>query len=319
MSLRWSFAACAMLAAGAVFAQNTAQAPAAQAAAPAASSQQAPAPLTPADKPNLSYAIGFQMGDGLVERKIDVDVNAVIRGLQDGFAKLKPTVAEETMHDVLGRMQAQMYTQAKAEFDKLSNENKAKSQKFLAENKGKKGVVTLPSGLQYVVIEEGSGTKHPTPSSEVSVHYRGSLINGLEFDSSFARGQPAQFKGYRVNQSVTVVVNDLHKASDIVTAAVSAGGTGVRLSGLRLQVGDPDAALEPARTDAFEQARSKAAEYAADTGGELGEVITVSESSDRVALQSRDSYAADVASGSIPLQPGQADLTASVVVVFALQ
>lgn len=194
MSLRWSFAACAMLAAGAVFAQNTAPAPAGQAAAPGASSQQAPAPLTPADKPNLSYAIGFQMGDGLVERKIDVDVNAVIRGLQDGFAKRKPTVTEETMHDVLGRMQAQMYTQAKAEFDKLSGENKAKSQKFLAENKGKKGVVTLPSGLQYVVIEEGTGAKHPTPTSEVSVHYRGSLINGLEFDSSFARGQPAQFK-----------------------------------------------------------------------------------------------------------------------------
>jgi len=195
MILRWSFAALALLAAGSAFAQNTGSTPAAQAAAPAASSQQpAPAPITAADKPNLSYAIGFQMGDGLVERKIDVDINAVIRGLQDGFAKRKPTVAEETMHDVLGRMQAQMYTQAKAEFDKLGSENKAKSQKFLAENKTKKGVITLPSGLQYVVIEEGTGTKHPTPTSDVSVHYRGSLINGLEFDSSFARGQPANFK-----------------------------------------------------------------------------------------------------------------------------
>jgi len=194
MTLRWSIAAFALLAAGSVFAQNT-SAPAAQSAAPAASQQQAPpAPITPADKPNLSYAIGFQMGDGLVERKIDVDVNAVIRGLQDGFAKRKPTVAEETMHDVLGRMQAQMYTAAKAEFEKLAGENKAKSQKFLAENKGKKGVVTLPSGLQYVVIEEGTGAKHPTPTSDVSVHYRGSLINGLEFDSSFARGTPANFK-----------------------------------------------------------------------------------------------------------------------------
>ena len=190
MISRWSFAALALLAAGAVFAQNTSSG---QAAAPAASSQ-APAPITPADKPNLSYAIGFQMGDGLIERKIDVDINAVIRGLQDGFAKRKPTVAEDTMRDVLSRMQAQMYKEAKTEFDKLAAENKAKSQKFLAENKGKKGVVTLPSGLQYVVIEEGTGTRHPTPNSEVTVHYRGSLINGLEFDSSFARGQPAQFK-----------------------------------------------------------------------------------------------------------------------------
>ena len=116
MTLRWSFAAFALLAAGSVFAQNTPATPA-QSAAPAASQQQAaPAPITPADKPNLSYAIGFQMGDGLIERKIDVDINAVIRGLQDGFAKRKPTVSEETMRDVLGRMQAQMYTAAKAEF-----------------------------------------------------------------------------------------------------------------------------------------------------------------------------------------------------------
>src|ERR1700756_1721208 len=166
MTLRWSFAALALLAAGSVFAQNPPATSAPQAAAPAASQQQAaaPAPIPAAEKPNLSYAIGFQMGDGLVERKIDVDVNAVIRGLQDGFAKRKPTVSEETMRDVLGRMQAQMYTAAKAEFDKLASENKAKSQKFLAENKGKKGVVSLPSGLQYVVIEEGTGAKHPTPN-----------------------------------------------------------------------------------------------------------------------------------------------------------
>jgi len=124
MTLRWSFAALALLAAGPVLAQSTpaapashpAAAPASQAAAPAASQAPASAPITAADKPNLSYAIGFQMGDGLVERKIDVDINAVIRGLQDGFAKRKPTVAEETMRDVLGRMQAQMYTAAKAEF-----------------------------------------------------------------------------------------------------------------------------------------------------------------------------------------------------------
>ena len=198
MTLRWSFAALAILAAGSVFAQNPpATSQAAAPAAAASSAQQAPppsAPITAADKPNLSYAIGFQMGDGLVERKIDVDVNAVIRGMQDGFAKRKPTVPEETMRDVLTRMQSQMYSAAKAEFDKLGSENRAKSQKFLSENKSKKGVIALPSGLQYVVIEEGTGPKHPAPTSDVSVHYRGSLINGLEFDSSFARGQPANFK-----------------------------------------------------------------------------------------------------------------------------
>ena len=153
-----------------------------------------PAPITPADKPNLSYAIGFQMGDGLVERKIDVDINAVIRGMQDGYAKRKPTVAEETMRDVLTRMQSQMYSAAKAEFDKLGARTRPRARNSWPRTRARRASSRLPSGLQYVVIEEGTGAKHPTPTSDVSVHYRGSLINGLEFDSSFARGQPAKFK-----------------------------------------------------------------------------------------------------------------------------
>lgn len=98
------------------------------------------------------------------------------------------------MHDLLARMQYQMYSKAKGEFDKLASENKTKSDQFLAANKSKKGIVTLPSGVQYRIIEDGTGTRHPTLQSEVTVHYRGSLMNGLEFDSSFARGQPVHFK-----------------------------------------------------------------------------------------------------------------------------
>lgn len=194
MILRWSLAAAAVLAAGAAFAQSgTTASPAA--AAPASGQQQTPpAPLTAADKPNLSYAVGYQIGSDFVERKLDIDINTVIRALQDGYAKRKATVSDETMRDVLTRMQYQMYSQAKSEFEKLAADNKAKSQKFLAENKTKKGIISLPSGLQYQVIEEGTGSKHPTPESNVTVHFRGSLASGLEFDSSFARGQPAQFK-----------------------------------------------------------------------------------------------------------------------------
>ncbi|HEX6833603.1 MAG TPA: FKBP-type peptidyl-prolyl cis-trans isomerase [Rudaea sp.] len=192
MILRWSFAAAAVFAAGAAFAQSGSTA--SSAAAPASGQQQAPAPLTAADKPDLSYAIGYQIGNDFVERKLDVDINTVIRALQDGYAKRKATVSDEKMRDVLTRMQYQMYSQAKNEFEKLAADNKAKSQKFLAENRAKKGIVTLPSGLQYQIIEEGTGAKHPTPESNVTVHFRGSLASGLEFDSSFARGQPAQFK-----------------------------------------------------------------------------------------------------------------------------
>ncbi|MGH8042637.1 MAG: FKBP-type peptidyl-prolyl cis-trans isomerase [Rudaea sp.] len=190
MILRGLFLAAATLATGAVFAQSGGAAASAQSQA----QQQPPAPLTAADKPNLSYAIGYQIGSDFQERKLDIDLNAVIRAIQDGYAKRTPSVSDDKMHDLLSRMQYQLYTKAKSEFDKLASENKAKSDKFLAENKSKTGIHVLSSGVQYRVIEEGSGSQHPTLSSEVTVHYRGSLMNGLEFDSSFARGEPVHFK-----------------------------------------------------------------------------------------------------------------------------
>ena len=133
------------------------------------------------------------------------------------------------------------------------------------------------------------------------------------------KGQPAQLKGYRVGHSVSVTVEDFEKASAIVTAALDAGGSGVRLNGLRLQVADPDASLEPARTDAVEQARAKAAEYADHAGRELGDIVRISEVGDEQGygdeLTSR-SAASD--SASFPIQAGQQDLTASIVVVYEL-
>lgn len=170
MNLRWSMGAAALLVAGTAFAQDTTS-----------------------EKGKLSYAIGYQIGSDFVERKMDVDINTIIRAMQDGYTKKNPAISEDVMREVLGKMQQKMMTEAKAEFDKLANDNKAKSQKFLAENKAKKGVVATQSGLQYRVIEEGTGAR-ATVNSEVTVHYRGSLTSGLEFDSSFARGEPVHFK-----------------------------------------------------------------------------------------------------------------------------
>ncbi|MEO8672965.1 MAG: FKBP-type peptidyl-prolyl cis-trans isomerase [Tahibacter sp.] len=171
MNLRWSVAAAAMFAAGAVLAQDTSS-----------------------EKGKLSYAIGFQIGNDFVERKMDVDINTIVRAMQDGYGKKSPAVSEEVMRDVLGKMQQKMMTEAKAEFDKVAGENKAKSQRFMTENRGKKGIVVLPSGVQYRVIEEGNGNKKATAETDVTVHYRGSLTSGLEFDSSFARNEPVHFK-----------------------------------------------------------------------------------------------------------------------------
>ncbi|HEX4480962.1 MAG TPA: FKBP-type peptidyl-prolyl cis-trans isomerase [Rudaea sp.] len=194
MILSRSILAVALLSTGVAFAQGGGGTAAGAQQGQQQAPQQPPAPLTPADKPNLSYAIGYQIGNDFQERKLDIDINTVIKAMQDGYAKRNPTVTEEQMRDLLSRMQYQLYSKAKGEFDKLAAENKAKSAKFMADNKNKKGIVSLPSGLQYRIIEDGTGTRHPTAQTEVDVHYRGSLSNGLEFDSSFARGEPAHFK-----------------------------------------------------------------------------------------------------------------------------
>ena len=135
------------------------------------------------------------------------------------------------------------------------------------------------------------------------------------------KGRPQTLRGYRVNQTVSVTVEDLSKASDIVSTALAAGGAGVSLDGLQLQVGDPDGKLAPARTDALDQAKAKAEEYAQHAGGELGDIVRISEVTDqpvdqRLSYSSADSAAAGV---PMPLEPGQQDLTANVVVVYELK
>lgn len=188
MSVRLSIAGLALVAASSAFAQGGA--PAAQ-GAPA--SQAPAAPAGPIDRNKLSYAIGYEIGRDFTEKKMDVDVNTVIRAIQDGYAKKPSSVPEAEMKTVLGQMRDKMIGEAKSRYEQAARENKTKSEKFLAENRSKKGIVALPSGIQYRVIEEGTGRK-AAPTSEVTVHYRGSLTNGFEFDSSFARGVPAKFK-----------------------------------------------------------------------------------------------------------------------------
>jgi len=135
------------------------------------------------------------------------------------------------------------------------------------------------------------------------------------------KGQPRTLRGYRVNQTVSVTVEDLSKASDIVSTALAAGGSGVSLDGLQLQVGDADSKLAPARTDALDQAQAKAKEYAEHAGGELGDIVRISEVSDEPVDQDLGYSAAGAAAHAapIPLQPGQQDLTANVVVVYELK
>ena len=153
-----------------------------------------PAP-PPANKPVLSYAIGYDLGKDLADQKVDVDINQVIKALQDGFAKRAPAHPQDQMDGQLAGLQQRMVAQARAEFERVANENKAKSDAFLAANRGKPGITVLPSGIQYRVIETGSGAK-PTPASTVTMHYRGSVSTGQEFANTYAQQNPtpASFK-----------------------------------------------------------------------------------------------------------------------------
>jgi FKBP-type peptidyl-prolyl cis-trans isomerase FklB len=137
-----------------------------------------------------SYALGYQLGKDLTT--IDVRTDALVKGLQDGRAGTKAQLSPDEMGSLLTALQKQINEQrAKNQREQLQK-NAAAGAAYLAENAKRPGVVTTKSGLQYKVITQGSGKK-PTASDTVTVNYRGTLVDGTEFDSSYTRGQPASF------------------------------------------------------------------------------------------------------------------------------
>jgi len=144
------------------------------------------------DKGKLSYAVGWDIGKDIERRGAEFDVETLIAAVRDSAAGKEPRVPAEEMAAMLTELQQRVRQEQAEAFQKLAEENKAKSEEFLASNRSKNGIVALPSGIQYRIIEEGDGAR-PTMESTVKVHYRGSKINGHEFDSSFARGVPEQF------------------------------------------------------------------------------------------------------------------------------
>lgn len=144
------------------------------------------------EKGKLSYAVGWDIGEDIQRRGAEFDVEAIIAAIRDSGAGREPQVPQEEMVAMLTELQQRVRQEQAEAFQKLAEENQQKSEEFLAGNLSKNGIVALPSGIQYRVIEEGEGAR-PGMESTVKVHYRGSKINGLEFDSSFARGVPEQF------------------------------------------------------------------------------------------------------------------------------
>lgn len=140
------------------------------------------------DKQRFSYLIGMQVGEQLKHDNIDLDESAFMAAVKDALAGNKPQLTDEQMKTTVQHVQAQREAEAK----KLGGKNRAEGEKFLAANKSKPGVKVTKSGLQYKVIKEGTGAS-PKATDTVVVDYRGTLIDGQEFDSSYARGKPATF------------------------------------------------------------------------------------------------------------------------------
>lgn len=172
------------------------QAPAATANKPATKSGQTSATKTRAPletpKEKLSYSIGMNIGKSLKRDSVDVDPDLLLRGIKDVLGGGTPLMTDQEAQSTLNDLQADLHKKQEQEMQQLAETNKKEGEAFLIANKTKAGVISLPSGLQYKVLQEGTGPK-PTAADTVTVNYRGTLLNGTEFDSSFKRGQPASF------------------------------------------------------------------------------------------------------------------------------
>jgi FKBP-type peptidyl-prolyl cis-trans isomerase FklB len=165
------------------------------AAKSSASSAKSGANPLPTDKDKTSYALGSNIGRQLSQQHLTpdmVDTASLARGLRDAILGNKPLLTDDQIHALLAQLQSAMNTKAQAANQAIGEENLKKGEEFLAANKAKEGVVTTPSGLQYKVLTKGTGPK-PAASDTVVCDYRGTLIDGKEFDSSYKRGQSATF------------------------------------------------------------------------------------------------------------------------------
>jgi FKBP-type peptidyl-prolyl cis-trans isomerase FklB len=145
------------------------------------------------EKDKLSYAIGMNIGNNLKRQSLELNPEIVSQGIWDSLTDGKTLMTEQEYRDTMTAFEHEMKQKQVSQIKELSEKNKQQGEAFLAENRKKDSVITLPSGLQYKVIKKGAG-KTPKATDTVTVHYLGSLINGTEFDSSYRRGQPASFK-----------------------------------------------------------------------------------------------------------------------------
>ena len=174
----------------------------------------------------------MNIGKGLHRDSVDIDPAILLQGLKDAMAGGKTLMTDQEVQSTLMALQTAMRKKQMELRQQAAEANKKEGEAFLAENKAKEGVVTLPSGLQYKILKEGDGPK-PSPDDSVVCNYRGTLLNGTEFDSSYKRGQPATFGVKQVIKGWTEALQmmpvgskwQLFVPSDLAYGDRGAGGT----------------------------------------------------------------------------------------------
>ena len=214
-------------------AAKSSQTPAAKPGQSTAAKKPGPAALvlkTPKDK--ASYAIGMNIGKGLHKDSVDVDPNILLRGVKDSLAGGKTLMTDDEARAAMVALQGDVRKRQEAKMELAGEPNKKAGEEFLTANKAKEGVVALPSGLQYKILKEGTGAK-PTAGDSVVCNYKGTLLDGTEFDSSYKRGQPATFPVGQVIKGWTEALQlmpvgskwEVFVPSDLAYGLRGAGGT----------------------------------------------------------------------------------------------
>ncbi|MFY9972787.1 MAG: FKBP-type peptidyl-prolyl cis-trans isomerase [Chromatiaceae bacterium] len=141
----------------------------------------------------INYSLGYQIGGDFKRQGLEMNPAAVTKGIEDALSDAVPLMTPEEIQTTLTELKRKLVAQQKQKAEEQTATLKAESAKFLEENAKQEGVLVTESGLQYQIIEPGTG-KTPTPTDKVTVNYQGTLVDGKEFDSSYKRGKPISFK-----------------------------------------------------------------------------------------------------------------------------
>jgi FKBP-type peptidyl-prolyl cis-trans isomerase FklB len=159
-------------------------------------------PALKEEKDRVSYSVGYQIGGDLEKQHMGIDPAAFLKGIEDALAEAQPQLSPGEMRAILQEMKSKILAEKRQQKQAKAEKYRGEGREFLAANARKEGVVTLPSGLQYKILREGTG-RTPGPTDKVTVHYRGTLIDGTEFGSSYRKNEPATFYVNGVIQGLT--------------------------------------------------------------------------------------------------------------------